>query len=224
MHLDWFLTSRTPLWGGIHRRLPVTDAHLQQKKYEVNNPKVSSPEMWLASKLDSGTMTEATAWLLRILWVLLYSGMRSADQNCIPDGLMRRMKMYRDEVERFSVWETSRMRMATETTTKGGRVRLVQQQRRRRKNMWRGRTRRCWQQPRQPTTNTSFPPDGFELGTNVGKNLGFFDGEVLGTTLGVAYGITLGIDEVTTLGSPDGSSDGSNEGKPEGSLLGSWLG
>ena len=26
------------------------------------------------------------------------------------------------------------------------------------------------------------PPDGFELGTNVGKKLGFFDGKVLGTT------------------------------------------
>ena len=55
--------------------------------------------------------------------------MRSADQNCIPDGLMRRMNMYRDEVERFSGWENSRMRMATETTTKGGGGRVVQQQR-----------------------------------------------------------------------------------------------
>ena len=35
-------------------RPPVTFANLQQKKYEVNNPKVSSPEMWLASKLDLG--------------------------------------------------------------------------------------------------------------------------------------------------------------------------
>ena len=52
--------------------------------------------------------------------------MRSADQNCIPDGLMRRMNMYRDEVERVSGWETSRMRTATETTTKGGRGRVVQ--------------------------------------------------------------------------------------------------
>ena len=86
--------------------------------------------MWLASKLDSGTMTEATAWLLRILWVLVYAGMRSADQNCIPGGLTRMMNMYRDEVERVSVWETSRMRVATETTTKGGRGRVVQQQRR----------------------------------------------------------------------------------------------
>ena len=50
-----------PSTGGRHTRLTVTDAHLQQKKYEVNNPKVSSPEMWLASKLDSGTMKEATA-------------------------------------------------------------------------------------------------------------------------------------------------------------------
>ena len=64
-------------------RLTVTDAHLQQKKCEVNNPKVSSPEMWLASKLDSGTMTETTARLLRILWVLVYAGMRSADLQCI---------------------------------------------------------------------------------------------------------------------------------------------
>ena len=34
--------------------------------------------------------------------------------------------MYRDEVERVSGWETSRMRTATETTTKGGRGRVVQ--------------------------------------------------------------------------------------------------
>ena len=33
--------------------------------------------------------------------------------------------MYRDEVERVSGWETSRMRMATETKTKGGRGRVV---------------------------------------------------------------------------------------------------
>ena len=132
MHLNCFLRSQTPLWGGIHTRLTVTDAHLQQKKYEVNNPKVSIPEMWLASKLDSGTMTEATDWLLIIIWVLVYAGMRSADQNCIPGGLMRRMNMYRDEVERVSGWETSRMRMATETTTKGGRGRVVLQQRRQR--------------------------------------------------------------------------------------------
>ena len=33
---------------------------------------------------------------------------------------MRRMNIYREEVERISGWETSRMRMATETTTKGG--------------------------------------------------------------------------------------------------------
>ena len=51
--------------------------------------------------------------------------MRSDDQKCIPDGLMRRINMYRDEVERVSGWETSRMRMATETTTKGGRGRVV---------------------------------------------------------------------------------------------------
>ena len=38
MQLDWFLPSRTPLWGGRHKRLPVTDANLQQKKLEVNNP------------------------------------------------------------------------------------------------------------------------------------------------------------------------------------------
>ena len=120
MHLNCFLQSRTALWGERHTRLTVTNAHLQQKKYEVNNPKVSSPEMWLASKLDSGTMTEATTWLLRILWVLVYAGMHSADQNCIPDGLMRRMNIYRDEVGRVSSWETSRMRMATETTTKRG--------------------------------------------------------------------------------------------------------
>ena len=42
-------------------RLTVTDAHLQQNKYEFNNPKVSSPEMLLASKLDSELMTETTA-------------------------------------------------------------------------------------------------------------------------------------------------------------------
>ena len=102
-------------------RPSVTFTNLQQKKYVVNNPKVSSPEMWLASKLDLGTTTEATAWLLRILRVLVYAGVRSADQNCIPDGLMRRMNMYRDEVERVSGWETLRMRMATEKTTKGGR-------------------------------------------------------------------------------------------------------
>ena len=58
--------------------------------------------------------------------------MRSADQNCIPDGLMRRMNMYRDEVERVSGWETLRMRMATETIAKVGRGRVVQRQRRRR--------------------------------------------------------------------------------------------
>ena len=40
--------------------------------------------------------------------------------------------MYRDEMERVSGWETSRTRMATETTTKGGRGRVVQRQRRRR--------------------------------------------------------------------------------------------
>ena len=39
MQLDWFLPSQTPLWGGRKRRLPVTDAYLQQNKYEVNNPK-----------------------------------------------------------------------------------------------------------------------------------------------------------------------------------------
>ena len=87
--------------------------------------------------------------------------------------------------------------------------------------MQRVRTRRCRQQPRQPTITTSSPSDGFELGTNVGKKLGFFDGKVLDTTLGVADVITLGIDEGTELGSSDGSSDGYNEGKPEGSLLGS---
>ena len=108
---------------------------------------------------------------------------------------MRRMNMYRDEVERVSGWETSRMRMATETTTKGGGGRVVLQQRRQRQNNRRGKTRRCRQQPRQPTITNSSPPDGFELGTNVGKKLGFFDGEVLGTTLGVADVITLGIDE-----------------------------
>ena len=86
--------------------------------------------MWLASKLNSRTMSEATALLLHILWVLVYAGMRTADQNCIPDGLMRRMNMYRDEVERVSGWETSRMRMATETTMKGGRGRVVQRKRR----------------------------------------------------------------------------------------------
>ena len=51
MHLNCFLQSQTPLRGGRHTRLTVTDAHLQQKKYEVNNPKVSSPEMWLAGGL-----------------------------------------------------------------------------------------------------------------------------------------------------------------------------
>ena len=86
--------------------------------------------MWLASKLNSGTMTEAMDGLLRILWALVYAGMRSADQKCIPDGLMRRMNMYRNEVERVSGWETVMMRMATETTTKGGRGRVVQRQRR----------------------------------------------------------------------------------------------
>ena len=126
IHLNCFLQSQTPLWGGRHTRLTVTDAHLQQKKYEVSNPKVSSPEIWLASKLDSGTMTEATDWILRILWVLVYAGMRSADQKCIPDGLMRRINMYRDKVERVSGWETLRMRTATDTTTKGGRGRVVQ--------------------------------------------------------------------------------------------------
>ena len=35
--------------------------------------------------------------------------------------------MYRDEVERVSVWETYRVRTATETTTKRGRGRVVQQ-------------------------------------------------------------------------------------------------
>ena len=39
MHLNCFLQSRIPLWGGRHRRLPVTNAHLQQKKYKVKNPK-----------------------------------------------------------------------------------------------------------------------------------------------------------------------------------------
>ena len=38
--------------------------------------------------------------------------------------------MYRDEVERVSGWETSRMRMEAETTTKGGRGRVVLRQRR----------------------------------------------------------------------------------------------
>ena len=33
--------------------------------------------------------------------------------------------MYRDKVERFSGWETSRRRMATEATMKGGRGRVV---------------------------------------------------------------------------------------------------
>ena len=111
--------------------------------------------------------------------------MRSADQNCIPDGLMKRMNMYRDEVKRVSVWETLRMRMATDTTTKGGRGRVVLRQRRQRQKKRRGRTRRYRQKPRQPTTTTSPPPYGFELGTNVGKKLGLFDGKVLGTTLGV---------------------------------------
>ena len=111
--------------------------------------------------------------------------------------------------------------MATETITKGGRGRVVLRQRLQWQKKRRGKTRICRQQPRQPTTTTSSPPDGFELGTNVGKNLGFFDVKVLGTTLGVADGITLGIDEGTKLGSSDGSSDGSNEGKPEGSLFGS---
>ena len=83
MHLNCFLWSQTHPWGGRLTRLTVTDAHLQQKKYEVNNPKVSSPEMWLASKLDSETMTETTSRLLRILWVLVYVGMRSADQQYI---------------------------------------------------------------------------------------------------------------------------------------------
>ena len=72
-----------PSGGGRHTRLTVTDAHLQQKKYEVTIPKISSTEMWLASNLDSGTRTEATAWFLRILWVLVYAGMRSADQQYI---------------------------------------------------------------------------------------------------------------------------------------------
>ena len=130
IHLNCFLQSRTPLWGGRHTRLTVTDAHLQEKKYEVNNPKVSSPEMLPASNLDLGTMTEARDWFLRILWVLVYAGMHSADQNYIPDGLMRRINIYRDEVERVSGWETSRMSMATETTTKGGRGRVVLRQRR----------------------------------------------------------------------------------------------
>ena len=80
--------------------------------------------------------------------------------------------------------------------------------------MRRGRTRRLRQQPRQPTNTTSSPPDGFELGTNVGKKLGFFDGKVLGTTLGVADEITLGIDEGTELVSSDGSYDGSNRPGP----------
>ena len=70
-------------------------------------------------------MTETTARLLRILWVLVYAGMRSADQKFIPDGLMRRMNTYRNKVDRVSGWETSRIRMATETTTKGGRGRVV---------------------------------------------------------------------------------------------------
>ena len=39
---------------------------------------------------------------------------------------MRRMNMYRDEVERVSGWEISRVRTATETTTKVGRGRVVQ--------------------------------------------------------------------------------------------------
>ena len=126
--------------------------------------------------------------------------MRSADQNCIPDGLMRKMNMYRDKVERVSGWETSRIRMATETTTKGGRGMVVLRQRCQRQKMRRGRTRRCRQQPRHPTTTTSSPRDGFELGFNVGKKLGFFDGKVVGTTFVVAYGITLGIYEGTQLG------------------------
>ena len=45
---------------------------------------------------------------------------------------MRRMNMYKDKVERISGWETSRMRTATEAITKGGRGRVVQQQRHRR--------------------------------------------------------------------------------------------
>ena len=90
--------------------------------------------------------------------------------------------------------------------------------------MRQGRTRRCRQQPQQPTTTNYSSPDGFELGINVVKNLGFFDGKLLVTTLVVADGITLGIDEGTELGSSDGSSDGSNEFKPEGSLLGFLLG
>ena len=97
--------------------------------------------------------------------------------------------MYRDEVERVSGLETWRMRMATETTTKGGRERVVLRQRRRRQKKRQGRTRRCRQQPQHPTTTTSYPPDGLELGTNVGKKLGFFDGKVLGTTLGVVDGV-----------------------------------
>ena len=129
--------------------------------------------------------------------------------------------MYRDDMGRDSGWETLRMSMAIETTTKGGRGRVVQRQRRHRQKMRQGRTRICRQQPRQPTTTTSPPPEGFALGTNVGKKLIFFDGKVLGTTLGVADRITLRIYEGTEMGSSDGSSDGFNEGKPEGSLLGS---
>ena len=40
--------------------------------------------------------------------------------------------MYRDEVERVSGWKTSRMRMDTETKTKGGMGRVVLKQRRKR--------------------------------------------------------------------------------------------
>ena len=40
--------------------------------------------------------------------------------------------MYRDKVERVSGWETSRVRIATETTTKGGRGRVELRQRRQR--------------------------------------------------------------------------------------------
>ena len=118
--------------------------------------------------------------------------------------------MYRDEVERVSGWETSRMRMATDTTTKGGRGRVVQRQRHQKQ--------KCDEEVQDHVGNNHVsllillrpPPDGFELGTNVGKKLGFFDGKVLVTTLGVADGITLGIYEGTELGSSDGSSDGSN--------------
>ena len=69
-------TRRKPLLEGRHKRLIVTDAHLQQKKYEVNNPKVSSPKMWLpytngARDQRRLYIDEMSLWVVDFLFLML---------------------------------------------------------------------------------------------------------------------------------------------------------